>query len=79
MCQQEYQPKPYINSAWYQFALKEFSSTEVLEALSLLPNNKACGPSGISYEMLKHAGTLFLDTITALFNHCLTSGQISNQ
>jgi hypothetical protein len=79
MWQQEYQPKPNIDSTWYQPALKEFSSVEVLEVINQLPNNKACGPSGISYEMLKHAGTTFLNTITALFNRCLTSGQIPNQ
>ena len=79
MWQQEYQPKPNIDPTWYQTALNEFSSIEVFEVICQLPNNKACRPSGISYEMLKHAGTLFLDTITALFNRCLTSGQIPNQ
>ena len=52
---------------------------EITNTLNQLPNNKACGPSGISYEMLKHAGTPFIEAITALFNQCLSTCQISNQ
>src|SRR5437764_202886 len=44
-----------------------------------LPNNKACGPSGISYEMLKHAGNNFLQAITNLLNRCLELQQIPKQ
>src|SRR5690242_6969622 len=54
--QNEYQPLDHINSDWYQSALLEFSIEEVSSTLAQLPNNKACGPSGISYEMLKHTG-----------------------
>jgi len=79
MWQQEYQPKPNIDPTWYQPALNEFSLIEVLEVINQLPNNKACEPSGISYEMIKHAGTVFLKTITALLNCCLASSQIPNQ
>src|SRR6185436_14354528 len=52
---------------------------EVLQTLSKLPNGKACGPIGISYEMLKHAGTTCIKAITALFNCCFNSSQIPKQ
>ena len=47
--------------------------------MSQLPNNKACGLSGISYEMLKHAGLPFLHAITTLFNRCIISDSITKQ
>jgi len=75
----EYNPKLHINSNWYQKVLEEFTVNEVAEILAQLPNNKACGPSGISYEMLKHAGISFLQAITALLNRCLLTNHISKQ
>src|SRR6185295_1123898 len=75
----EYQPKANIESDWYQHALINFTEDEVSQTLNQLPNNKACGPSGISYEMLKHSGPTFITAITALFNKCLTSNRIPKQ
>ena len=77
--QNEYNPKLYINSEWYNNALLELTTDEVNQTLAQLPNNKACGPSGISYEMLKHAGPLFLQTATALFNRCISTNCIPKQ
>jgi len=51
----------------------------VLQTIAKLPNGKACGPTGISYEMLKHAGTVCIKAITALFNRCLNSSQTPKQ
>jgi len=64
----EYQPKTTTRPDHYSSALLNFSLEEISTTLSQLPNNKACGPSGISYEMLKQAGPVFLQTITAFFN-----------
>jgi len=75
----EYNPKTNIDTKWYQPALQEFTTEEVSQTLSQLPNNKACGPSGISYEMLKQARPTFIQTITTLFNRCLTTNQIPKQ
>ena len=66
--QTEYNPKPHIQQDWYSEALTDFSQEEILATLSQLPNNKACRPSGISYEMFKHAGSSFIKGITALLN-----------
>jgi hypothetical protein len=51
----------------------------VSQTIAKLPNGKACGPIGISYEMLKHADAVCIKAITALFNRCLNSGQTPKQ
>jgi len=65
---EEYQPKTTIRPDYYNPALVNFSLEEISTTLSQLPNNKVCNLSGISYEMLKQAGPVFLQTITAFFN-----------
>jgi hypothetical protein len=77
----EYLPKQNIDSNWYSEALYSFTIEEVLDTLSQLPNNKACGPSGISYEMIKHSGNNnnCLLAITSLFNRCLTAQTVPKQ
>ena len=77
--QQEYNPKPDIASEWYNSALAEFTLEEVSNILLQLSNNKAYGSSGISYEMLKKAGVLFLQAITVLFNRCIQTDHIPKQ
>ena len=77
--QYEYSPKHSINPNWYTTALQDFSKEEILSTLNQLPNNKACGPSGISYEMLKHTGQNCIQAITSLFNRCLSSQSIPKQ
>src|SRR6185436_12204000 len=76
---EEYQPKTTTSPDYYSSALTEFSLNEISTTLSQLPNNKACGPSGISYEMLKQAGPAFLQTITAFFNRCIQTNHIPKQ
>jgi ribonuclease HI/endonuclease/exonuclease/phosphatase family metal-dependent hydrolase len=77
--QNDYLPRPDINTNWYSLALNQITPNEVLSTINQLPNNKACGPSGISYEMLKHIGHQALLTITSLFNRCLNSSRIPKQ
>src|SRR6185437_2681648 len=77
--QYEYSPKHSINPNWYTTALQDFSKEEILSTLNQLPNNKACGPSGISYEMLKHTGQNCIQAITSLYNRCLSSQSIPKQ
>jgi hypothetical protein len=77
--QSEYNPKPNINPNWYSSTLANFTQEEIISTISQLPNNKACGPSGISYEMIKHAGPSFTLAITSLFNRCLTLQSIPKQ
>jgi hypothetical protein len=72
-------PKNKIDKNWYNNILTPISTEEVQNTLSQLPNGKACGPSGISYEMLKHAGDMFIQIITSLLNKCLNTAQIPKQ
>ena len=65
---QEYRPKSSINANWYTPLLQPISIEEVLNTLQQLPNNKACGPLGISYEMLKHSGSSTIQALTSLLN-----------
>ena len=74
-----YEPISSINSSHYDNILNTITIEEITQTLQNLPNNKACGPSGISYEMLKHAGNLFLQTITTLLNRCLIYQTIPKQ
>ena len=68
---EEYRPSLVIKSEWYDPVLTEITTKEITETLSNLSNNKACGPSGISYEMIKHLGFKMIQAITALLNYCL--------
>jgi len=73
---QHYQPLSHINSAWYTSLTVPITEEEVLQTISKLPNGKACGPTGISYEMIKHLGSHGITTLTALFNRCLSENRI---
>ena len=77
--QQHYQPQPHINPNWYNSLTETITTEEVLNTIVQLPNGKACGPTGISYEMIKHASPTCIQAITALFNRCLDSGQVPKQ
>src|SRR6185437_7393071 len=77
--QTEYNPKHSVMSEWYDPVLEPIHLEEVINTINNFPNNKACGPSGISYEMLKHAGPQTISAITALLNRCLVSGSIPKQ
>jgi hypothetical protein len=75
----EYEPKQNINTNWYNSILHSITTEEVIQTIQQLPNNKACGPSGISYEMLKHIGTDMISALTALLNRCITTQRIPKQ
>ena len=47
---------------------------EILKGLSNLKNGKACGPDGISNELLKHSVHAMLDPLQKIFNLVLNSG-----
>jgi hemerythrin superfamily protein len=74
-----YQPNSNINSEWYTSILQEITIQEIINTIQQLPNNKACGPTGISYEMIKHLGSNMLSALTALFNRCLNTQSIPKQ
>ena len=69
----------YIDSNWYTSLTDPITESELMETISKLPNNKACGPTGISYEMIKHSGSSCFKALIALFNRCILSNRIPKQ
>ena len=64
---------------WYASLLQPITIDEIIQTMHQLPNNKACGLLGISYEMLKHSGPQMFQAITHLFNKCLQINNIPKQ
>src|SRR6185437_7854518 len=75
----QYKPKDDINVHIYDQLCSIISETEVLEAINSLPNGKAVGPSGISYEMLKNLSTSMKKLPTKIINACLILGDIPTE
>jgi ribonuclease HI len=75
----EYDPKSNIQPSWYSNITQTITIEEVQQTIYQLPNNKACGPSGISYEMFKYGGLTLLQHTTELLNQCLIRQQIPKQ
>lgn len=73
---------PHYASVWPEIdelhrdeLAKNFSITEVHEAIARLPARKACGPDGVYNEHLK-ASLVLTPQWTSLFNACLAQGKI---
>jgi hypothetical protein len=76
---QYYLPLSHINPDWYTPLTQPITLEETLFTISQLPNNKACGPTGISYEIIKHLNHSCISSLTALFNRCLSNNYIPKQ
>ena len=72
----QYKPREYIEENWFDGVIKKIDETEIEEIIRSLPNNKAPGPSEITYEMLKKLGNKGLKTLVDMFNACLMLGSI---
>ncbi len=48
--------------------LSSFTSEEIMEKISALPNGKAPGHDMLTYEHIKHGGNHLIECITRLFN-----------
>ncbi|GBC53524.2 RNA-directed DNA polymerase from mobile element jockey-like [Rhizophagus irregularis DAOM 181602=DAOM 197198] len=74
--QRAYTPLSDIDSSLYILVMSPILEDEWKNILNSMPNNKASGPSKISYEMLKHlTGDAFNLSLT-LANACLIHGDI---
>jgi hypothetical protein len=49
----EYEPIQWIKDSWYQHINDEITTEEVQNVIENAPKDKATGPSGLSYDMLK--------------------------
>jgi hypothetical protein len=71
---EQYRPKDFIEEEWYSSLNARIEVEELKTTLKSLPNNKAAGPSGIKYEMLKNLGEEGVTVLTELFNLFLIKG-----
>ncbi|GBC30120.2 reverse transcriptase family protein [Rhizophagus irregularis DAOM 181602=DAOM 197198] len=74
--QQAYTPLANVSASLYDPVLAPISLQEWSAVISSMPNNKASGPSKISYEMIKHLSGAALDFSLLLANTCLSRGDI---
>ncbi|GET65107.1 hypothetical protein RIR_jg21183.t2 [Rhizophagus irregularis DAOM 181602=DAOM 197198] len=74
--QQAYTPLTNVSASLYGPVLAPISLQEWSAVISSMPNNKASGPSKISYEMIKHLSGKALDFSLLLANTCLSRGDI---
>ena len=72
----DYLPLTHINNNWYNDLLKPINQEEILNTISNLPNHKAPGPSGISYDLIKGIANEITPFLTSIFNEILTTQQI---
>ncbi|PKK75746.1 hypothetical protein RhiirC2_707879, partial [Rhizophagus irregularis] len=70
--QKAYTPLPDVSVSLYDPVLAPITLQEWSDVISSMPNNKASGPSKISYEMLKHLSGDALDFSLLLANTCLS-------
>ncbi|EXX70835.1 reverse transcriptase family protein [Rhizophagus irregularis DAOM 181602=DAOM 197198] len=74
--QRAYIPLSDVSASLYDPVLAPISLQEWSDVISSMPNNKASGPSKISYEMIKHLSGEALDFSLLLANTCLSRGDI---
>jgi ribonuclease HI/endonuclease/exonuclease/phosphatase family metal-dependent hydrolase len=73
---EQYKPRDYIDPAWFENLSKQPSEIELDCVLKELPNSKAPGPSGITYEMIKNLGRRGKDILNKLFHICILKSNI---
>ncbi|GBB99149.1 hypothetical protein RclHR1_03430010 [Rhizophagus clarus] len=71
-----YAPIQTINQTQYDCVLADITNNEILATFKTLPNHKAPGTSGITYEDLKHVHPDVIHYITDFFNLCLRTNSI---
>src|SRR5204863_7900809 len=67
----QYSPKSDINKNIYNNLMASPNFDEWSAIITSLPNDKACGPSGISNEMLKHLGPVVHKALWKIAKFCL--------
>ena len=75
-----YQPIPSIKHEFYKDLLIEITTNEILQTISQSTNNKAPGPSQISFDIIKKiTNPETLNFLKILFNNIIKEGKIPNQ
>ncbi|GES81653.1 RNA-directed DNA polymerase from mobile element jockey-like [Rhizophagus clarus] len=71
-----YAPIQTIDQSQYDCVLDDITNDEILATFKSLPNHKAPGISGITYEDLKHVHPDIIHYTTDFFNLCLRTSSI---
>ncbi|GBC00565.1 hypothetical protein RclHR1_00390019 [Rhizophagus clarus] len=71
-----YAPIQTIDQTQYDCVLDNITNDEILATFKSLPNHKAPGISGITYEDLKHVHSDVIQYTTDFFNLCLRTSSI---
>ena len=76
-------PPPWANSIElvapdYYPSTANFTFDEVDKVVSQLPNNRASGYDGVTYETIKATKPWSTQTLTNIFNICLINGKVPN-
>ena len=74
-----YTPEESINSSIYDSLLTCPTDEEWHFTISSLPNDKAAGPSGISYEMIKNLSPSLSESLKDIVTLCFNSEHIPSQ
>src|SRR3954447_3783608 len=74
-----YTPEESINISIYDSLLISPTDEEWSSTISALPNDKATGPSGISYEMIKNLSPSLSEYLKDIVTLCFNSGHIPSQ
>src|SRR3989440_163677 len=69
--QAQYLPQDHVQPTWYSALMDPISFEEWMNIVKESPNNKASGPSGITYELIKHLGTAMQNMLLHLINACI--------
>jgi exonuclease III len=78
--EKEYKPINNIKEEWYSNLLDPISNTEIQSTINSLPNNKAPGPSLISYDIIKLLlSPTLLQFLSILFNSIILTKSIPIQ
>jgi hypothetical protein len=78
--EKDYQPIEHIQDEWYSDLLTTIEMSEIQSTIQLLPNNKAPGPSQISYDIIKHLlSPTLLKLLFFLYNSIIKTQIIPHQ
>ena len=71
-----YEPRDHIRDEHTAPLEANINLNELTDIIHSLPNNKASGPSNISYEIIKYLPTSFLEHLVLLFNFIINTSTI---
>ena len=74
--EKHYTPLSHIKEDWYNNLLKPITHQEISDIISKLPNQKAPGPSGISYDLIKPSSEELIPLLLPIFNEILLTQNI---